>query len=117
MQPKARRLNIIAREIEGAFVLYDEQAQRVHELNLAAASVWRHCDGDTSVSGLTAAMAAETGLPGDEEIVQLALAQLSKAGLLEGPHTAFEARVSRRQLTQRLGLVGSLEPVMYLPLY
>jgi hypothetical protein len=114
MQPKARRTGIITKEFEGEFVLYDEDSQRAHELNATAASVWRNADGNTSIAGLTAALAAETKLPADEEIVHLALAQLSKAGLLEGPQSAFEARISRRQIAQRLGLTGSL--AMLLPI-
>ncbi len=108
MQPKARHRNVIVREIAGEFVLYDEKTQRAHELNAAAASVWRHCDAKTSIGDLAAALAIETALPADEEVVHLALDQLSKAGLLEGPHEAFEARMSRRQIVHRLGLAGSL---------
>ena len=108
MQPKARRANIIVKDFEGDCLLFDENSLRVHELNAAATSVWRHADGDTTVAGLTTAMAAETGLPADEEIVRLALVQLSKAGLLEGPQSAFDARISRRQICERLGLTGSV---------
>ena len=108
MQPKARREGILVRELEGEFVLYDEDAGRAHELNTAAASVWRHCDGETSISALASTLATETELPADEEIVHLALAQLAKAGLMEGPQSAITARVSRRQLIQRLGLAGSV---------
>jgi hypothetical protein len=107
MYVKARHEAIIAKELRGEFVLYDERAQRAHELNAPAAAVWRHCDGKTSVGDLAAALAAETDLPADEEIVRLALAQLSKAGLLEGPPDAFAAGVSRRQIIQRLGLAGA----------
>ena len=108
MHPKARSEGVMVREVDGDFVVYDEHEGRAHELNASAAFVWRHCDGETSISELAAALTSETGLPADEEIVQLALAQLSKAGLLEGPQDAFTARVSRRQLIQRLGLAGSV---------
>ena len=108
MHAKARREGIIVKEIEREFVLYDENALRAHELNAAAGSVWRHCDGETSVRGLADAMAAETELPADEDIVHLALGQLSGAGLLEGPQKGFEPRISRRQIIQRLSLASSL---------
>ena len=58
--------------------------------------------------GLADAMAAETELPADEDIVHLALGQLSKAGLLEGPQEGFEQKISRRQIIQRLSLASSL---------
>ena len=88
MQPRAPRSDIIVKDFDGDCLLFDEHSLRVHELNAAAASVWRHADGNTSVAGLT--------------------------GLLEGPRSAFDARVSRRQSCQRLGLTGSLS--MLLPL-
>ena len=108
MHAKARREGIIVKEIKGEFVLYDEKALRAHELNTAAGVVWQHCDGETSIRDLADAMAAETELPADEDIVHLALAQLAKAGLLEGPQQGFEPRISRRQLIQRLSLASSL---------
>ena len=108
MNAKARREGLIVKEIDGEFAVYDEHAERAHELNSTAASVWRHCDGETSVGEIAAALATETELPVDEEIVHLALGQLSNAGLLEGPQSAFAARMSRRQIIQRLGLAGSL---------
>src|SRR5215510_8209919 len=98
MHPKARRGDVIVKEFERDCLLYDEQSLRVHELNGAAAIVWRHADGNTSIAELAAAVAAETELPADEEIVRLALTQLSKAGLMEGPQATFDARVSRRQI-------------------
>jgi hypothetical protein len=86
----------------------------VHELNAAAASVWRRADGATPIAALMTNVSADTGLPADEEIVHLALAQLAQAGLLEGPHTTFDAKVSRRRICQRLGLTGSV--AMLLPI-
>jgi hypothetical protein len=114
MHPKARRTNIIAKEFDRECLLLDEHTLRVHELNATAASVWRHADGSRSITDLAAAMATDTGLPADDEIVRLALAQLSKAGLLEDPQSIFDARISRRQLTRRLGLTGGL--ALLLPL-
>jgi coenzyme PQQ synthesis protein D (PqqD) len=112
MHPKAKRTDIIAKEFDRECLLLDEQTLRVHELNATAASVWRHADGHRSIADLAAAMATDTGLPGDEEIVHLALAQLSQAGLLEDSWS--DARISRRQITKRLGLTGGL--ALLLPL-
>jgi hypothetical protein len=114
MHPKARRTDIIAKEFDGECLLLDEQTLRVHELNATAASVWRHAEGKRSIADLATAMATDTGLPGDEEIVQLALTQLSEAGLLEGSRSVSVVKVSRRQITKRLGLTGGL--ALLLPL-
>ena len=114
MHPKARRTDIIAKDFDRECLLLDERTLRVHELNATAASVWRHADGNRSIADLAAAMATDTGLPADDEIVHLALAQLSKAGLLEDAPTLVEAKISRRQITKRLGLTGGL--ALLLPL-
>jgi hypothetical protein len=108
MDPKARRTDIIAKDFDRECLLLDEQTLRVHELNATATSVWRHADGNSSVADLAAAMSADTGLPADNEIVELALEQLSTAGLLEAPPCAADRQISRRQITKRLGLTGAL---------
>ena len=108
MNFKARREGIIVKELGEDLVVYDERADQVHELNRAAASVWRRCDGETPVSDMVARLSDDTELPGDESVVQLALAQLSRAGLLEEatPAAAVPA-VSRRAIMRRLGLTGA----------
>lgn len=107
MAIKARSDDLIVKELGRELAIYDEREHRAHELNAAAASVWRHCDGEKSVPDIAAAMAAESGLPADEEIVELALDQLSRGGLLEEPWRRMQAPASRRQVIRRLGLVGA----------
>ncbi len=104
---KARSDDLIVKELGRELAIYDEREHRAHELNATAASVWRHCDGEKSVSDIAAALAAESELPADEEIVELALDQLSRGGLLDEPWKRMQAPTSRRQLIHRLGLVGT----------
>lgn len=104
---KARSDDLIVKELGRELAIYDEREHRAHELNATAATVWRHCDGKSSVSEIASAMAAESELPADEEIVELALDQLSRGGLLEEPWKRLEAPTSRRQVIRRLGLVGT----------
>jgi hypothetical protein len=115
MQAKARRDSLIVKELDGELAIYDEINHNAHELNRTAATVWRCCDGETPVAEIAAAVARESDLPADEEIVELAISQLARAGLMEDPAGASSVRVSRRQLTRRLGIattVAMLLPVV-----
>ena len=104
MAIKARSEGLIIKELDGELAIYDEREHRAHELNETAAAVWRRCDGETPLDQIAAEIAAESDLPQDEDIVRIALDQLSRAGLLED---GSAARVSRRQVIQRLGLAGT----------
>jgi len=53
-----------------------------HALNQSAAVVYDLCDGKTSRAEMAAAIQRRTGLPADEGIVDLALAELTDAGLI-----------------------------------
>ena len=55
-----------------------------HALNQSAAAVFDLCDGKASKSEMAAEIQRRTGLPADEEIVELALAELVDAGLIAG---------------------------------
>ena len=84
-----------------------------HALNQSAAAVFDLCDGQTSKSEIAAEIQRRTGLPADEEIVELALAELVDAGLVvvDEPEPPFT--ISRRSLVRRLSL--SAAAVMMLP--
>ena len=107
MKAKARTEKLIVKELEGDVAVYDEREHRAHELNATAAAVWRRCDGETPLAEIAEEIAAESELPADEEIVRMALDQLSRAGLLEQAGQRFEALTSRRQVIKRLGLAGA----------
>jgi hypothetical protein len=79
-----------------------------HALNQSAATVYDLCDGNTSKFEMAAEVHRRTGLPADEEIVDLALSELVETGLvmLDDP----ESRVAgtRRALIRRLALSSTL---------
>src|SRR5688572_13336501 len=83
MTPTARKDGLLVQEIGEEVVVYDRERHVIHSLNQTAVLVWRHCDGQTSISDLAALLHRETQLPADEELVWLALARLSKARLLQ----------------------------------
>ena len=104
--PQARRDGLIVRELPDEVLVYDSEDNKAHCLNQTAAAVWRHCDGETSVSEISYRLAREFSTPVDEEVVWLALETLGKSGLLEEPVVRPSA-VSRRDVVKRAALVGA----------
>jgi hypothetical protein len=84
-----------------------------HALNQSAAAVFDLCDGKASKSEMAAEIRRRTGLPADEEIVELALAELVDAGLVVVDDPEPPSTISRRSLVRRLSL--SAAAVMMLP--
>jgi SAM-dependent methyltransferase len=86
-----------------------------HALNRSAAAVYERCDGKTSRSEMAAEIRGRTGLPADDEIVDLALAELVDAQLVVLDDPEPRSNISRRSLIRRLALssrVASMLPVV-----
>jgi len=96
----------IEREADEILVMKSSSTWEAHALNQAAAAVYDLCDGRISKAEMAVAIQRRTGLPADEEIVDLALAGLADAELvtLENPETRT---ITRRALVQRLGLTSA----------
>lgn len=109
MNPRARTADLLVRDLSEETLVYDLARHRAHCLNRTAALVWRHSDGTRGVQELARVVARETGLPADEDVVWMALAQLSGAHLLEervAPPGA--GRRSRRDVLKKLGGAAGL---------
>ena len=51
--PKTRE-DVVFRPLADEWVLFDPRRHRLHVLNLTAALVWTHCDGETSLDDMVA---------------------------------------------------------------
>ena len=104
--PHARHEQLLVRTIAHEIVVYDLARAKVHALNRTAAIVWRCCDGRTTVAEAAAVVAAELDQPPSEEIVCLALEQLSGRHLLQAPFPAAagEPRARRREVLAKLAV-------------
>ncbi|GAA1934456.1 hypothetical protein GCM10009738_02890 [Kitasatospora viridis] len=69
---------------DGRLAVYDERAEQGHVLSPLCAVVYRLADGTLPLAGLTAA-AARVRPEADTASVELALAALDAAGLVEAP--------------------------------
>ncbi len=110
MLPEARRAGLITEELPEEILVYDLRRHRSYCLNRTAALVWRHCDGQTPVAELARLLQNELQVPASEEVVWLALRQLSTADLLrKGMTWPLEVpRYSRREVARRFALLGGL---------
>lgn len=104
--PRARRANLVIKELANETLVYDEDTHEAHCLNQTAAFVWKHCDGRTSVAKLGRLLNKETKSAGSEQVVWSAIKQLEKSHLLESPvqRPADVALISRRELMRGLGI-------------
>lgn len=108
----ARKSGVYAIDVADEVVVYDRVADRAHRLNRTAAAVWRRCDGRSSPSDLASVLGDELGGQASEDLVWLAIAELSDAGLLADDIDANG--VGRRDALKRLGAAGAA--VLVLPI-
>lgn len=104
--PRARKDDLVVRELDDETLIYDLTRHRAHCLNRAAATVWRRCDGRTPIAHVATEL-ERSGL-GESSTLLFALDRLQRARLLEeGTSLPPEAaRLSRRVVLNRLAVVG-----------
>jgi hypothetical protein len=105
-KPRARSEGLVVQVLSDEVLIYDLERDKAHCLNQTAAIVWKNCDGSSSVSDLAQILSKESGLPADEDVVWLALDQLSRARLLPNTSKPSEGKksITRREVMRRIGL-------------
>jgi len=100
--PLARKSGLVVQEMPDEVLVYDLNSNKAHCLNETAAKVWKSCDGKTSIGE----MAAVFGKGNNEDLVWLAIDQLSENELLEiGVTSKFKGQ-SRRDVIKKIGLAS-----------
>jgi hypothetical protein len=112
--PKARKDNLIVKEMDDETLVYDRVTDKAHCLNKTAALVWQRCDGQSGVSEIARSLSADTKTPADDAIVWVALDQLQKFNLLEAalPLPKHLAGMNRRQLVRNVGFAALAIPII-----
>ena len=108
-KPRSRKENIVVQEVDGETLIYDLNRNRALCLNPTSAIVWQACDGKRTVADINDLLGKQLQTQTDEDIVWLALDQLSKEKLIEPP-VGLENKfggMSRRQVIKKIGL-GSM---------
>jgi coenzyme PQQ synthesis protein D (PqqD) len=107
--PKARKNDLVTRQIPGELLVYDLKRHKAFCLNDTAASVWKNCNGKRTVKDLALALEKDQQTPVDDKVIWLALDQLEKSNLLQANviEAAGFPSVSRRSLL-RAGIVTAV---------
>ena len=114
LAPKARKENLIVKELADEVLVYDENNHNALCLNQTAALVWKFCDGRSSIPQITRLLEKEMSATVTEPTVWLALKQLDESRLLEVPlaRHAWMPQTSRRELVRRIGLAAIALPLI-----
>ena len=112
--PKARRSQLVIKELGSEILVYDESRHQAHCLNQTAAFVWKHCDGRRSIPTLARLTEREMNASVSEQTVRFALRQLEQSQLLEASPSrpAWLAQTSRRDLVRTLGVAAVALPIV-----
>ena len=107
--PKARKDDLVTRQIPGELLVYDLKRHKAFCLNDTAASIWKNCDGKRTVNDLALSLENDQNSPVDHKVIWLALDQLEKSNLLQGNviKPASFSSVSRRSLL-RAGIATAI---------
>ena len=100
-RPIARKSGLVVQEMPDEVLVYDLNTNKAHCLNQTAATVWQACDGNKSISDI----AANFG-DGNEDLVWLAIDQLSENNLLETQVASKFKGQSRREVIKKIGLAS-----------
>ncbi|HEX8116264.1 MAG TPA: PqqD family protein [Pyrinomonadaceae bacterium] len=109
-KPRARAEGVVVRELPEELLVYDLDTHKAVCLNSTAAAVWRLCDGRRTALDIRDSLEKSNGGPVPEEVVWLALEQLSKDKLLDArvPRPAALAGLTRREMIRRVGLGAAI---------
>jgi hypothetical protein len=112
LAPKARKSELIVKEMADEVLVYDENNNKAHCLNQTAALVWKHCDGRSTIPKITRRLTKEMNRPVSEKLVWLALKQLEDSRLLETSAPVWIKQTSRRELVRRIGIAAVALPII-----
>jgi len=110
--PTARKNGIVMQEMPDEVLIYDLDTNKAHCLNETSALVWKACDGSNTVGDISRLCGDQMGAKVPEELVWLAIDQLSKNNLLEEKMVLPVNGQSRRDVIKKIGLAS----VIALPL-
>ncbi|MFL6212737.1 MAG: PqqD family peptide modification chaperone [Blastocatellia bacterium] len=103
--PAARTEDLIVQEMADEVLVYDQRRHQAHCLNETAARVWRGLDGQSTAHQIAARLSRQQGVEVSAAVVELAVDQLQRSGLLNGALAANPASgVSRRAMLKRVGI-------------
>lgn len=105
MNPTARKSDLTVENLPAETIIYDHKSHQAHCLSPIASAVWACCDGASSPAQIQRSAAERLGQPLTPTLVQNAVAELDKAGLLErDPHVRPRSRSAAPRMSRRLSV-------------
>lgn len=108
--PLSRQENLVVQEIDGEVLIYDLKENKAFCLNETSALVWQSCDGKRTIAEISDIVGKQLNAKANEDIVWLALDQLSKENLIQNaeiPNGKFSG-LSRREVIKKVGLASAI---------
>lgn len=110
--PRKRTEHLVDVELSDEVVVYDRRNGAAHALNGPAALVWKSLDQEITIKDLSGRLRNAFGGAETDDAAWLAMKDLAKRGLLDGPLQPPAAGLSRRQLIKRVALTGIALPAI-----
>jgi hypothetical protein len=101
----AREEELIVQEMADEVLVYDQRRHQAHCLNRTAALVWRSLDGQSTAGQIARRLSRQQGVEVSRAVVQLAVEELRRSGLLSGVQASSRTSgLSRRAMMKRVGV-------------
>ena len=102
--PKTKNSEIVEQKFRQEILLYDLDRHQVFCLNETMAQIWKHCNGNHSISEIAEKIASETKTKVTDDLVWLGLQILEKNFLLERNLPKKISKNTRRILLKKVGI-------------
>lgn len=111
--PAARKEGLVVQELPDEVLIYDLDADKAHCLNRTAAAIWKSCDGKKTIAEISKILERQTAdgekqTSAHEDLVWLAIEQLSERNLLETSTPKRFGGQTRRDVIRKIGLAASV---------
>ena len=106
--PTARKSGLVIQEVPDEILIFDVESNKAHCLNLTAATVWKSCDGKTSIQEIASILEKQSGKGVSDDVVWLAIDQLNANSLLDGKVPSKFAGQTRREVIKKIGLASMI---------
>jgi hypothetical protein len=104
--PTARKSGLVVQEVPDEVLIFDLESNKAHCLNLTAATVWKSCDGKTSIQEIASILEKQSGKGVSDDVVWLAIDQLNDSNLLDKKVATKFAGQTRREVIKKIGLAS-----------